>query len=125
VPDADGALAELARVTRPGGRLVVFDFDWETHFVDSPLRATGSAGGSCASSPSTGSPTSSCAARRGMPYDFYELLLGGHLVRAQEAGLLAPAEGEAWWDALRTQHEAGTFLAGLCAFIVSGTKARR
>jgi hypothetical protein len=49
----------------------------------------------------------------------------GNLVRAQEAGLLAPAEVEAWWDALRAQYEAGTFLAGLCAFIVSGTKARR
>jgi ubiquinone/menaquinone biosynthesis C-methylase UbiE len=28
--DPDRALAEMARVTRPGGRICVFDFDWLT-----------------------------------------------------------------------------------------------
>lgn len=35
----DAALAEMIRVTRPGGRVVVFDVDWETLIVDVPDRA--------------------------------------------------------------------------------------
>ena len=34
------ALAEMVRVVRPGGRVVVFDFDWDTVFVDSPYKVT-------------------------------------------------------------------------------------
>jgi hypothetical protein len=30
----------MVRVTRPGGKVVVFDFDWDTVFVDSPYKAT-------------------------------------------------------------------------------------
>ena len=33
------ALAEMVRVTRPGGRIVVFDVDWETLIVDAPNRS--------------------------------------------------------------------------------------
>lgn len=34
VPDADRAFAEMVRVLRPGGRLVVADTDWDTALVD-------------------------------------------------------------------------------------------
>ena len=40
VPDPARALAEMARVTRPGGRVVVFDFDWDTLIIDHPAKAT-------------------------------------------------------------------------------------
>lgn len=33
------ALAEMVRVARPGGRVVVYDADWETLIVDAPDRA--------------------------------------------------------------------------------------
>ena len=36
VADVDGALAELRRTLRPGGRLVVWDVDWATLSVASP-----------------------------------------------------------------------------------------
>lgn len=36
VPDAGRAFAEMARILRPGKRMAVFDFDWETQFCDSP-----------------------------------------------------------------------------------------
>jgi ubiquinone/menaquinone biosynthesis C-methylase UbiE len=40
VPDAERAIAEMARVLAPGGRISVFDFDWETQVCDSPYRET-------------------------------------------------------------------------------------
>jgi ubiquinone/menaquinone biosynthesis C-methylase UbiE len=41
VPDAERAFAEMVRVIRRGGRLSVFDFDWETQIIDSPYTQTG------------------------------------------------------------------------------------
>jgi ubiquinone/menaquinone biosynthesis C-methylase UbiE len=40
VPDAERAFAEMVRVICRGGRLSVFDFDWETQIVDSPYKET-------------------------------------------------------------------------------------
>jgi ubiquinone/menaquinone biosynthesis C-methylase UbiE len=34
------ALAEMVRVARPGGKVVVFDFDWDTLVVDHPDRSS-------------------------------------------------------------------------------------
>ncbi|QEH35704.1 Demethylmenaquinone methyltransferase [Aquisphaera giovannonii] len=39
VPDPAPAIAEMARVLRPGGVLVAYDNDWETLTVDAPDRA--------------------------------------------------------------------------------------
>ncbi len=36
VPDARGALAEMIRVTRPGGPIVIYEVDFETLLLDSP-----------------------------------------------------------------------------------------
>jgi hypothetical protein len=55
-------------------------------------------------------------------YPFLELLLGGHLVRAQQAGVVSAAEIERWWTHLREAHQAGTFLYAFTALIVAGTK---
>ncbi len=40
LPDAERALAEMVRVTRPGGRIGVFDFDWDTLIIDPPDKET-------------------------------------------------------------------------------------
>lgn len=38
VPDAERAVAEMARVTRPGGRVAVFDFDGDSFLIGHPDR---------------------------------------------------------------------------------------
>ena len=40
LPDAEQALAEMVRVTHPGGRILVFDFDWDTLIIDHPDKET-------------------------------------------------------------------------------------
>ena len=138
VPDAAKALAEMIRVTRPGGRVVVFDFDWDTVVVDSPYRDTTRA---IARSFADGirhgwigRQLPRLFREHGMTdlsvtphtvlihYEFAQLLWGGHLTRAQQAGVVSPAEVERWWEHLGKANEAGTFLAGFTAFIVAGTK---
>jgi hypothetical protein len=48
-----------------------------------------------------------------LSYPFAELLLGGHLTHAQQAGVVSSADIERWWTQLRGAHEAGTFFFGL------------
>ncbi|MFL6222819.1 MAG: hypothetical protein ACJ75K_08300 [Actinomycetes bacterium] len=40
VLDAGQALSEMIRVTRKGGRVVDFDFDWDTLIIDHPDKET-------------------------------------------------------------------------------------
>ena len=40
LPVAESALTEIVRVTRPGGRIVVFDFDWDPLMIDHPDKET-------------------------------------------------------------------------------------
>ena len=40
VTDPARALAQMVRALRPGGRMAVQDFDWETQFCDSPYKDT-------------------------------------------------------------------------------------
>ena len=138
VPDADQAFAEMVRVLRPGGRMAVFDFDWETQFCDSPHREV------------TRKTTQSFCdgikhgwIGRRLPrlfqhhrmvdvsvtyhtvtvhFEFLQLLLGGHVARAVAAGTILDDEATLWWTDLARASREGTFLYGFTAFIVAGTK---
>jgi ubiquinone/menaquinone biosynthesis C-methylase UbiE len=138
VPDAERALADLVRVTKRGARLAIFDFDWDAHVVDSPFRETtraivrafsdgirnGWIGRSLPRLLRQNGVDELFVTTQGifLQLSFYELLMGGFLVRAQESGIVAPDEVERWWEHLRSADASGTFLAGLTAFIVAGTK---
>jgi ubiquinone/menaquinone biosynthesis C-methylase UbiE len=138
VPDARAAFAELVRVTRPGGRIVVFDFDWDTAIVDSAHRDTtrrimrGFA--DAIRNGWIGRELPRLFAQHHLTdvtvtphtvlfhFEFAQLLWGGHLTRAQQAGAVSPAAVERWWTDLSRANERGRFFAGLTAFIVAGTR---
>jgi hypothetical protein len=128
----------MTRVLKPGGRMSVFDFDWETQFCDSPLKET------------TRKITQSfCDAMKNgwigrklprlfeangmhevtvkprtmfLTYPFLELLLGGHVAGACAAGLLSRDDADQWWTYLAQANRTGVFLYGYTAFIVAGVK---
>ena len=139
VPDEQRAIPEMVRVTRRGGRVGAFDCDWDTFIIDSPLKET----------TRTVTRSFSDAIRHGwigrqlprlfrehgltdvtvvprqvfVHLEFLELLLGGHLVRVQNEGLLKPDEVERWWTHLHDAANQGHFLATFTFFIVAGTIA--
>ena len=139
LPDAAPALAEMVRVTRPGGRIVVFDFDWDTLIIDHPDKDT----------TRTFVLSHADAIRNGwigrqlprlfkeqhvevrsldpvqvfVHYAMAELAFGGHLAALQANGTLSAARAQQWWEYLRRADAQGTLLISFTSFIVVGTKS--
>jgi ubiquinone/menaquinone biosynthesis C-methylase UbiE len=139
LPDAERALTEMVRVTRPGGRIVVFDFDWDTLIIDHPDKGT----------TRTIVLSYSDAIRNGwigrqlprllkeqhlevlsidpvqvfVHYALAELFLGGHLALLQTNGTLSAHKARQWWEYLQRADERGTLLISFTAFIVVGAKS--
>jgi len=139
VPDAERAIAEMARVIAPGGRIAVLDFDWETQVCDSPHKdTTRTIALTFCDSMKNGwigrrmprlfraHGITDVAVRNEMvfvTYEFLTLLLGGHVARLHEAGTISREQANQWWTSLAESDRAGEFLYGFTGFIVSGTKA--
>jgi ubiquinone/menaquinone biosynthesis C-methylase UbiE len=138
LPDPSRALAEMARVLRPGGRMVVLDFDWENQFCDSPYKDTTRKIALSFCDGMKNGWIGRCLPRLfhevgltdvsvslhaiTVTYDFLQLLLGGHVARAVANGILSEAEADLWWTDLARANAEGRFLYGMTAFIVAGAK---
>ncbi len=135
------AFDELLRVTLPGGRILIFDPDFETAIVDAPDRAL-----------TRRLLNAFCDGYRDgwmgrrLPRLFREagltqivvepvmvlltdlsqanavLALDDTVARAGETGIVAAAAGSAWLDGLRAASEAGRFFAAISGFMVVGRK---
>ena len=131
-------LAEMARVLRPDGRLVLFELDWDTFAIDgAELELTRRIVRSYSDGVANG-----CVGRTlprllhdagfvdvvtvphaiDVPFDFFGWVLSGHLDAALAAGSFAPEELIAWWDAIDEAHARGRFYAAILGFVVAGTK---
>jgi ubiquinone/menaquinone biosynthesis C-methylase UbiE len=132
------ALAEMVRVVRPSGRIVVFDFDWDTVFVDSPHKVTtrkivhtfsdGIKHGWIGRSlprlfHASGLTEVTCVPHAVRIYGaFAHRLFDGHLAKAQDTGILSADELACWWEHLEKAEAAGQFHLGFLGFVVSGRK---
>ncbi|WP_414582165.1 class I SAM-dependent methyltransferase [Scytonema sp. PCC 10023] len=135
------ALAEMIRVTRPGGRIVVQEPDWETLLLDAPDRSlTRKILNFWCDTLNSG------WIGRQLPALFNELGLidiainidtftltkyslaneifhfSQAVALAQEAGIVSKAESVRWLGDLEASDRAGRFFSALTAFIVSGRK---
>ena len=139
VPDAAAAVAEMVRVTRPGGRVVVFDVDFDTIVVDHPdlvmtrrimtamcdkltngrigrqlprlLRDAGLDGVAVEG----GCVTSA-------PFSFMAAMMWGTLGSSPE--VIDPADLAAWLAPLEEADKAGRLFGAMTGFIVSGARPR-
>jgi ubiquinone/menaquinone biosynthesis C-methylase UbiE len=136
VPNPQQALSQMARVLRPGGRMAVQDFDWESQFCDSPYKdTTRKIALSFCDSMKDGwigrrlprlfrevglTDISVSFQTLTISYEFVQLLLGGHVALAVSTGVLSKHEADLWWSHLAQANADGTFLYGFTAFIVCG-----
>jgi ubiquinone/menaquinone biosynthesis C-methylase UbiE len=138
--DIESAAAELVRVVRPGGRVAVFDYDFETTTVDHPDRDATREVVRCCSDGHANNWSGRQLARRFldlglqevsitphtvvMPLRFFRNSVGGRLASAQADGSLkmSAAELAAWWEALNVADRRGRFFASLTGFLMSGVR---
>lgn len=133
------AFAEMVRVARPGGRVVVSDADYETLVVDAPDRALTRRilNGFCDGLPHgwLGRRLPGFYADAGLAeiavvpatavvlsYDEDVLHLAEKAEDACRAGVIAPAEAARWRAGLAEADRAGRFFCAVTVFTVSGRK---
>ena len=143
VRDPERAISEMARVTRPGGRVAVFDRDNDSYIISHPDRALTRrivAAGSDHSAVNSwiGRQAPRLLAEAGLrdvrvrafasieqdPNGFYATNAGVRWADiAAQVGAITDEERRRWLDQLRTEQEADGFVAGLTHLFVWGVRS--
>ncbi|MDB5074183.1 MAG: UbiE/COQ5 methyltransferase [Chloroflexi bacterium] len=137
VAEPGRAVAELARVTRPGGRVVALEPDWDTLVIDAE---------DLAASQAFSAFNSTCVVRHGrigrqlstlfreagladvsiVPqgilagYEATREFVTSNMARAVAAGAIDEGAAHAWLDDLQVRAEDGRYVAAFLMFRVSG-----
>lgn len=131
------AIAEMVRVTRPGGRVVLSDFHWDALVIDHPDRTRtreivhmacdgirhgwiGSQLPRLAEDAGLIDIQVEGSAMRGT-HQTMRQVLNGPLAHAQQQGRLDEADVTQWWRPLDEAEARGQFMATMLTFIVAGT----
>jgi SAM-dependent methyltransferase len=142
IPDGELAVPEMVRVTRPGGRVAVFERDTDASIISHPDRETTRRIVQAGSDYST---VDGWLARRmpglfvqaGLedvrvqaftpferdPAGFYGMLLWSRRIEtALQVGAISEAEARRWLEQLEVEQEAGRFLAGQVQIFTWGVR---
>ena len=133
------AIAEMARVTRAGGRVVVSEFHWDALVIDHPdRRLTRTIVHTVCDTVRhgwIGSQLPRLMANAGLidiqveghvlrsPHQVMRHILNGPLTHAQQQGHLDQADIAQWWRPFDEAEARGQFMATMLTFIVTGTVA--
>ena len=139
VPDAKQVLAEMARVTKPGGRVVVFEVDFETITIDAADRGLARRIAHTWCDGFRNGWLGRCIPRilkelglRDVGVTPYTMLLtpgmsvpllgAATTQRAVQNGTVTAAEAQTWLAHLDDLQKAGRFFSTLSGFLVAGRK---
>ena len=139
----EAVMAQMVRLARPGGSVLVFDFDSDQTVVDAPdsvlVRRIADVLDAAVPHPWIGRQLFRLFHRAGLRdvrvvphalcfsgaawFAFYQQLNQGTIDRAEQAGQLSASEAAAWWASLERTAEAQTFFSAVLGFIAAGRKA--
>jgi len=142
VDNPEAVLSEMARLTRPGGSVLAFDFDSDQTVVDAPdrvlVRRIADVLDAAVPHPWIGRQLFGLFQRAGLRdvrvvphaicftgaagFAVYQRLNRGTIDQAVRAGQVSASEVAAWWAALERAAEAETFFSAVLGFIVAGDK---
>jgi len=138
VPDPARVISEMARVTRPGGRVGALEFDQETLFLDhpdpEPTRIIGDTFASAMAQGQIGRQLPRLFRAAGLTgvsveprvilgkAQFLRTLLQDHVARLERQGVLTGDQASRWWAQLETWGQAGGFAGGVIVFVVAASR---
>jgi len=138
----EAALGEMVRMTRPGGSVLVFDYDSDLTVVDAPdsalVRRIAELLDAAVPHPWIGRQLFGLFQRAGLRdvrvvphaislsgaagFAIYQQINRGTIDRAMQAGQVTAREVAGWWAVLERAAEAETFFAANLGFIAAGYK---